>query len=132
MKRNTQMKEPMLIGVVSAAVIKVLGDNGNQYKAGDMIFIGESNVKHMKRRHSSVYKKYGDRLPQIVYNPDYVGINAEDGSLEYIKVFDDHVKLVVRIAGDEKLYVRSMYTVLDSRTDFFVKSGRLKPLTKEK
>jgi len=60
-----------------------------------------------------------------------VGINEEDGSLEYVKIFDDHVKLVVRVAGDEKLYVRSMYTVYQSRTEFFIKSGRLKPLTKD-
>ena len=124
------MQEARLVGVVSAAVSRTLGDDGRQYKAGDMIYIGESNVNHIKRRHSSAYSKYGDRLTQIVSEPDYVSINDEDGSLEYVKIFDDHVKLVVRIAGDEKLYVRSMYIVYRSRTEFFIKSGRLKPLTK--
>ena len=122
------MQEERLVGVVSTAVSKTLGENGRLYKAGDMIYIGESNVNHMKRRHLSAYNKYGDRLPNIISEPDYVGINEEDGSLEYVKIFDDHVKLVVRVAGDEKLYVRSLYTVYQSRTEYFIKSGRLKHL----
>ena len=124
------MQELKLIGIISTAVSKTLGDDGRQYKAGDMIYIGESNLSHMKRRHLSAFNKYGDRLSLIISEPDYVGINEEDDSLEYVKIFDDHVKLVVRVAGDEKLYVRSMYTVYQSRTEFFIKSGRLKPLTK--
>ena len=125
------MQEPRLIGVVSTAVSITLGDEGKHYRAGDMIYLGDSNINHMKRRHSSDYVKYSDRLSQIISEPDYVGINDEDSSLEYIKIFNDHVKLVVRVAGDEKLYVRSLYTVYQSRTEFFVKSGRLKPLTKQ-
>jgi len=125
------MQEAKLVGVVSATVIKTLGEDGQLYNTGDMIYIGESNVNHMKRRHLSAYNKYGNRLSNIISDPDYVGINEEDDSLEYVKIFDDHVKLVVRVAGDEKLYVRSMYTVYQSRTEFFIKSGRLKPLTKD-
>jgi len=124
------MREPRLIGIVSNAVITTLGDDNLHYKAGDMIYLGDSNVSHMKRRHSSAYIKYGDRLSHIISEPDFVGINEEDDSLEYVKIFDDHVKLVARVAGDEKLYVRSLYTVYLSRTEFFIKSGRLKPLTK--
>ena len=124
------MQEPRLLGVVSTAVSVTIGGKGKQYKAGDMIYLGENNIKHMKHRHSLAYVKYNDRLSLIISEPDYVGINDEDGSLEYVKVFDDHVKLVVRVAGDEKLYVRTMYTIYKSRTEFFIKSGRLKPLTK--
>jgi len=124
------MQEPRIIGIVSTEVSIALGESGKQYKIGNMIYLGESNKKHIKNRHKSVYVKYGNRLPQIISKPDYVGINNEDGSLEYVKVFDNHIKVVVRIAGDDKLYVRSMYTVYKSRTEFFVKTGRLKPLTK--
>jgi len=123
------MQESRLVGVVSTAVVKALEDNNHQYKAGDMIYIGKNNEKHMKQKHSSAYAKYGDRLSLIISEPDFVGIN-DDNSLEFVKVFDDHVKLVIRVAGDDKLYVRSMYTVYQSRTEFFIKSGRLKPLTK--
>ena len=129
-KGNTHMQKAKLVGVVSSAVSKTLGDEGTHYKVGDKIYLGESNMNHMKRRHLADFLKYGDRLSQIISEPDYVGINDEDGSLEYIKVFDDHVKLVVRVAGDEKLYARTIYAVYQSRTEYFIKTGRLKPLTK--
>ena len=125
------MQESRLVGIVSNAVSNALGEDGHQYKAGDRIYIGDSNVNHIKRRHSYTYLKYGNILSQIISEPNFVGINDEDGSLEYVKILDEHVKLVVRVAGDDKLYVRSMYTVYQSRTEYYVKSGRLKPLTKE-
>jgi len=124
------MPESRIVGVITTSVSKTLGNDGKQYKPGSMIYIGESNVNHIKRRHFSDYIKYGDRLSLIISKPDFVGINEVDDSLEYVKIFDDHVKLIVRVAGDEKLYVRSLYTVYQSRTEFFIKSGRLKPLTK--
>ena len=124
------MQQARMIGIVTSAVLEALGEEGQLYKVGDIIYLGESNVNHLKRRHSTDYLKYGDWLSQIVSEPDYVGINEEDDSLEYVKIFDDHVKLVVRVAGDDRLYVRSLYIVYQSRTEFFIKSGRLKSLTK--
>ena len=124
------MQQARIIGIITSAVLDALGEEGQLYKVGDIIYLGESNVNHIKRRHSSDYTKYGDRLSQIILDPDYVGINEEDDSLEYVKVFDNHVKVVVRVAGDDRLYIRSLYTVYQSRTEFFIKTGRLKPLTK--
>jgi len=80
-KEDTLMQEPRFIGVVTTAVSFTLGEEGRQYKAGDIIYLGENNIEHMKRRHSSAYVKYSDRLSQIISEPDYVGINDEDGSL---------------------------------------------------
>ena len=122
------MNQARVVGTVSAAVLETLGEDGNCYHSGDIIYLGDSNVNHMKKRHLSTWLKYKDKLPDIISTPDYVGISDEDGSLEYVKVFSEHIKLVVRVAGDEKLYVRTMYTVLKSRTDYFIKSGRLKSL----
>ena len=125
------MQKPRLIGIVSNAVSKALGTEGQSYKLGDKIYLGDRNIKHMKQRHMLVYAKYHDRLSQIISEPDYVGVNDEDGSLVYVKLFDDNIKLVVRIAGDEKLYIRTMYTIFKSRMEDSIKSGKLKPLTKE-
>ena len=125
------MQQPRQVGVVSAAVIKTLGERACHYQAGDAIYIGERNLSHIKSQHFLTYQKYHDKLPIVISEPDYVGINEDDGSLEYIKIFDEHIKLAIRIAGDDKLYIRTMYTVHESRTDYFIKSGMLKPLTKE-
>ena len=123
------MSHVRVVGVVSAAVLKALGEDGRNYRAGDEINLGDSNIAHMRKRHLSTYLKYQDKLSQIISSPDYVGINDDDGSLEYVKEFSEYVKLAVRVAGDEKLYIRTMYTVLKSRTEFYVKSGRYKALT---
>ena len=123
------MNQVRVVGIVSSAVLAALGDEGQGYVAGEEIFLGDTNIEHMKTDHLEDYLKYQYRLPQILAEPDYVGINDVDGSLEYVKVFSEHVKLAVRVAGNDKLYVRSMYVVKKSRTDYFIKSGRLKPLT---
>jgi len=124
------MQKARLIGVISSIVSISLGKDGHNYKIGDKIYLGDSNENHMKRRHKSAFIKYGDKLSSIISEPDFIGINNVDGSLEYVKIFDNNVKVVVRVAGDDKLYIRSMYTVYQSRTDYFVKIGKLKPLTK--
>jgi len=126
------MNQKRIVGFISAAVIETLGETGRAYHAGDEIYIGDSNIDHMKRRHLSDYLKYHDKISIIISEPDFLGINDDDGSLEYVKVFSEHVKLAVRVAGDDKLYVRAMYAVLKSRTEYFIKTGRLKPLTKRK
>ena len=125
------MTKTRMVSVVTAAVLKTLGEAGKNFRAGEEIYIGCSNIDHMRRRHLSDYLKYQDKLSVIISEPDYVGVN-DDGSLEYVKMLSDHVKVTVRIAGDERLYIRSMYTVLSSRTEHFIKSGRLKPLTNGK
>jgi hypothetical protein len=85
----------------------------------------------MKFRHSSDYDKYGNKIPQILKFPDYVRLNDDDGSIEYVKKFGKHVKVAVRIAGDGKYYARSLYIISKSRADYFIKTGQLKRLTKE-
>ena len=81
------MQQPRQVGVVSAAVIKTLGDAAFQYHAGDIIYIGDRNLNHIKSQHLSTFLKYHDKISLIISDPDYVGINDEDGSLEYVKVF---------------------------------------------
>jgi len=52
------MQQPRMIGIVTTAVSKALGEEGRFYKAGDMIYIGDSNINHIKRRHSSAYARF--------------------------------------------------------------------------
>jgi hypothetical protein len=115
------------IGEFSREVIKVLK---LEIPAGTAIYIGESNIKHMKEQHKCDFKKFYKRIQKIIEKPDYAGINKSDGSIEMIKTFSVHVKLAVRIANDDKYYARSLYEVGKSRVENSVKRGQLKPLTK--
>ena len=115
------------IGDISLEIINTLNLN---IPAGTAVYISKSNHRHMNNRHPWEYAKYHNRLPEIVSNPDYVGINSSDGSLEFIKVFSKYIKIAVRIANDGEYYIRSMYEVGKSRVENSVKTGQLKLLTK--
>ena len=44
----------------------------------------EDNIEHMKKKHPEAYEKYGKDIPFILGNPDYVGLNTKDESIEYV------------------------------------------------
>jgi len=115
------------VGEFSPKVIDALGLD---IPAGTAIYIGVSNIAHMKERHYGDFKKHRARLEKIIAEPDFVGINQSDGSIEMIKFFKVHVKLAVRISNDGEYYARSLYEIGKSRVENSIKRGQLKPLTK--
>lgn len=114
------------VGKLSTKVATVLG---LMQRKNQPIVLGESNIRHMKETHPKEYEKYGKYIPQIISNPDYVGLNARDDSIEYVKEFkvdNDFVKVAVRLAGDGKLFARSIYVLKPSRVQNSIKTGKLK------
>ena len=114
------------LGLLSEQVIRLLGLHAD---AGTPIYMGESNVQHMLQRHPADYQKYGDRIPDILSDPDYVGMNPSDGSIEYVKEFlieGEYVKVAVRISGTGKYYARSLYVLNPNRVRNFITKGTLK------
>jgi len=98
---------------------------------GTAIYIGDSNIEHMRSTHPRDFGKYYSRLSRILSEPDYVGINSKDKSIEIIKVFSKYIKVAVRISNDGDYYVRSLYEVGKSRIENSLKNGQLKHLTKQ-
>lgn len=114
------------VGRLSARVIELLGLD---LQENQPIYIGNSNVSHMKSRHPGDYSKYGKYIPAILSNPDYVGENPTDGSIEYVKEFcidNEFVKVAVRLSGGGKLYARSLYVLNHNRVINFIQKGTLK------
>ena len=95
------------------------------------IYIGPSNIAHMKSRHPNDFEKYGNYLPDILNSPDYVGMNPNDGSIEYVKEFcinNEYVKVAVRASGKEKYFARTLYTLNARKTNNYIKDNRLKKI----
>ncbi len=116
----------MKIAVISNAVAKALSLPQLQ---GIDIYLGETNILHMKTSHPDDYIKYKDEIPNILNSPDYVGINPKDNSIEYVKVFfeeNEYVKVAIRISGKGKYYARSLYVLNNRRTESYIKKGTLK------
>lgn len=117
---------PKVVGTISDRVSHVLGLN---IETGTPIYLGESNIQHMLQRHPADYQKYGDKIPEILANPDYVGTNPTDSSIEYVKEFlinHEYVKVAVRISGTGKYFARSLYVLNKNRVRNFIEKGTLK------
>ena len=82
------------------------------------IFRSKGLPAHMVKRKHFNCLKYIDYLPEIIENPDYVGVNPNenDKSIEFIKKYSKNVYL----------YVSSMYDIQGSKISRRLYSGRIK------
>ena len=118
------------IGAFSAQIIEVLELD---IPAGTPIYIADSNIEHMKTSHPNDFEKYGDELKNIISNPDYVGKNVKDDSIEFTKEYcidGEYVKVAVRVSTHSIYYARSMYVLNLKRVKNFIAKGTLKKLDK--
>lgn len=119
------------VGTVSEKVIKLLGLEG--ISADTPIYLGDSNIEHMKSRHLNDYLKYGADISIIINEADYVGINANDNSIEYVKEYkidDEYVKVAVRVSKGNVFYARSIYVLNKNRVINYINKNTLKKLDK--
>lgn len=95
------------------------------------IYIGDSNIDHMKTSHPNDFKKYGSEIANILQYPDFVGRNAKDDSIEFVKEFEidnEFVKVAVRISAGKKFFARSLYVLNPNRVKRFIDKGTLKEM----
>lgn len=87
------------------------------------IYLGDSNIKHMEKSHPADYKKYGMDIPEILATPDYIGLNPNDQSIEYVKEYridNEYVKVAVRVSKQGNYYARSIYALNNRRVHNFI------------
>lgn len=93
------------------------------------IYIGNQNREHMEKKHSHDYYYYHHLLPNIIENPDYVGIEPKNNSIEYIKEvsIDPNViiKIAIRVSSNDKYFVRTMYNISDHKIQSALNKGYL-------
>lgn len=119
------------VGTVSEKVIELLGLEG--ISADTPIYLGDSNIEHMKSRHLNDYLKYGADISIIINDADYVGINVNDNSIEYVKEYkidDEYVKVAVRVSKGNVFYARSIYVLNKNRVINYINKNTLKKLDK--
>lgn len=103
-----------IIGELTQVVIDEFKLN---LKVGQPIFIGESNLQHMKSEHPQDFLKYGDRIEEIINNPDFIAKHPKknNSAIEYIKVFEEdegnHVLVAVRATGSGTLFARTLFVM---------------------
>lgn len=93
------------------------------------ILIYPSTLKHIRTRHPHVYREYLKKLPEILAEPDYVGISFENPTrLEFIKEYKECLLVALKIDSQGNLYVSSMYAIDKDRIEKRLSYGRLKNL----
>jgi len=113
------------VGEINQRVIDLLDLD---IEAGTPIFTGKSNIVHMQKNHALDYKVYRKHIPAIIENPDYVGINPKEDSIEYVKIFEidgNFVKVAVRVSDSGNFYARTIYARELDKLEKFIESGNL-------
>jgi hypothetical protein len=116
------------VGEFSETIINQLQLN---IPVGTPILIGESNEAHIKSRHPYEYEMYYDRIPEIVTEPDYIGINPKDSSIQFVKEFlvnSDYIRVAVKITSNTKCYVKTLHLLSTCNAENYISKGTLKKL----
>ena len=124
-KRGFKMK---IIGYISKDVIKTLGLN---ISPDTPVFIGESNIEHIKNRHPYEFDKYYKDISIIINSPDYVGINPKDDSILIVKLYNvdgEDVRVAVKIASGGKYFARTLHSLSTCNAERYLEKGSLKRL----
>lgn len=119
------------VGSFTEQFNKILGTDMEQLE----IFRSKGLPAHMVKRKHYKCLKYIDYIPDIISNPDYIGINPNesDDSIEIVKKYDDNVLLGIKLDSDGKyLYVSTMFDVQESKVLRRLHSGRLKKFNIDK
>lgn len=103
---------------------------------GDLdIYRSKGLPSHMVKRKHFKCLKYIDYIPDIILEPDYIGINPNEPgiSIELIKRYADNVMIGIKPDTDgEYLYVSTMHDVQESKIFRRLHSGRLKEFSVDK
>ena len=117
-----------VVGTITTKVINTFNLNLSE---GQPIFLGESNKNHMKSEHPEDFEIYGNKIEEIIKNPDFIAKHPKKDSIEYIKIYkdnnNDHVLVAVRATGSGTLFARTLFIMDKTKVDRYVNKNALKP-----
>lgn len=121
--------EKQKIGSFSQEVIEVLQLD---IAAGTPIYIGSSNIEHIKSRHPYEYEKYFPHISDIISTPSYVGKNPSDGSITFVKFYqtgEEYVRVAVRVTTNGTAFAKTLHLLSTVNAERYIEKGTLKNLT---
>lgn len=114
------------VGSFSENVIALLGVD---VIPGTPIFIGETNIEHIKSRHTYEYEHFFPDIEEIIRNPDYVGVNPKDNSIGFVKLYqinEEYIRVAVRTSSAGKFFVKSLHMLSTCNAERYIERGTLK------
>lgn len=95
------------------------------------VFIGETNLEHIKSRHPYEYDKYLPDIGNIINLPDYVGLSRKDNSILFVKLYEvngEYIRVAVRITSGGKCYAKTLHLLSTCNAERYIEKGTLKKL----
>ncbi len=121
--------ELIRVGTYNIIFNEILGINISNLE----IYRSKGLPSHMLKRNHVKCLKYIDYIPDIITNPDYIGVNPNEKdtqSVELIKCYKDNVLIGIKLdKSNNYLYVSTMYNITDSKVQRRLHSGRFKKFT---
>lgn len=117
-----------IIGYISQAVIKTLD---LKISPNTPVFIGESNIAHIKSRHPYEYDQYYRDISLIINSPDYVGLNPKDDSILFVKLYKvngEYIRVAVKITSGGKCFAKTLHSLSTCNAERYIEKGTLKRL----
>lgn len=117
------------IGCFSQEVIDTLG---LELSAGTPIYIGASNIEHIKNRHPYEYEKYFPYISEIISTPNYVGKNPSDDSITFVKFYQtggEYIRVAVRVTTNGIAFAKTLHLLSTVNAERYIEKGTLKILT---
>lgn len=117
-----------IIGYISQTVIETLD---LKLEPNTPVFIGESNIEHIKSRHPYEYDVYYKDIGTIINSPDYAGLNPKDGSILFVKLYKintNYIRVAVKITSDGKCFARTLHSLSTCNAERYIEKGTLKRL----
>ena len=90
----------------------------------------------MKSEHPKDFEIYGDKIEEIISNPDYIAKhpNKKNSAIEYIKIYknenNDHVLVAVRATGTGTLFARTLFVMNSKKVEKYKNKNALIPYKK--
>ena len=116
------------IGFITQYIIDILNLN---IAPNTPIFLGETNIEHIKSRHPYEYDKYFQDIENIIAYPDYVGINPKDQSILYVKLYEvngEFIRVAAKITSSGKCYAKTLHLLSTCNAERYIEKGTLKKL----
>lgn len=113
---------PQTVGIITQNIIDLLQLS---FEPGTPILLGESNIDHMRTEHPEDFAKYFDELENILKSPDFVAVHPKNGSVQFVKVFDNLVMVGVRVSSSGALFARTLFSMSDGKIKSYKKRNAL-------
>ena len=120
------------IGELSADVINTLGLDLNPQN----IYVWTPRIQEHCEKHKLEYSSQESyysaikSIPDIIKNPDYVGLHP-NGNLQYIKKIDDISLVGVKLVKQSGLLFRTIYPITEDKLNYYIKTNKIKKIKKE-